>query len=102
MKIYISGPISGLPNYNFEAFREAEENIAEKGHVAINPHTVCTNISGGWDEYMRADIRALMTANAILMLPGWEKSRGAIIEFWLATELGMRVFFSIDDIKIAY
>ena len=40
MKIYISGQISGMPNNNFEAFREAEENIAEKGHVAINPHTV--------------------------------------------------------------
>ena len=98
MKIYISGPISGLPDGNFEAFREAEEAITERGHTAINPHTDCAGFIGGWSDYMRADIRAMMDADAVLMLPDWEKSRGAALEMQLAMQLNIHIFFSPSGI----
>jgi hypothetical protein len=98
MKIYISGPISGLPDGNHEAFRVAEEAITERGHTAINPHTVCSRITGSWADYMRADIKAMMDADAILMLPDWVKSRGAALEMQLAMQLNIHIFFSPSGI----
>ena len=41
---------------------------------------------------MRRDIAALMDCDGIMMLPGWEKSRGALIEHWVALELKMPVY----------
>jgi hypothetical protein len=98
MKIYISGPISNVPDGNFEAFKEAEKTITKKGHTAINPHTVCSRITGSWADYMRADIKAMMDADAILMLPDWDKSRGAALEMQLAMQLNIHIFFSPSGI----
>ena len=97
MKIYISGPISGLPAGNYESFLEAEDAITEKGHEAINPHKVCQHMTGSWLDYMRADIKALMDADAILLIDGWSDSRGAVVELQIAAMLGLRVFFNKLD-----
>lgn len=40
---------------------------------------------------MRADIKALCDCDHVVVLPGWEKSRGATLEVFIATQLGMRV-----------
>ena len=40
MRIYISGPMTGLPDYNFPAFEAAERRLTEQGHFAINPHRI--------------------------------------------------------------
>ena len=98
MKIYISGPISGLPKGNREAFEHAAELIRANGHDPVNPHKVCAHITGSWLDYMRADIKALMDADAILLIDGWSDSRGAVVELQIAAMLGLRVFFSPSGI----
>lgn len=89
MKVYISGPMTGRPDYNKPAFMEAEKIIMEMGHDPVNPATLPHDHGRTWGEYMREDIKALMDCEAILMLDGWIDSRGARIEYELAVSLGI-------------
>lgn len=71
MKVYISGPITGLPREETErAFAEAEAMIREKGHEPVNPLRNGLPASALWHEHMRADIRQLLDCEAIFMLDG--------------------------------
>jgi len=100
-KIYISGPISNQPNLNREAFYQEAERIDKSGNIGINPHIVCDGIEHlyenwyemtgdeKWRAYMVEDIRALLTCDAIHLLPGWENSRGAVIEEMIAEALNI-------------
>ena len=36
MKLYIAGPITGVPDYE-ERFKKAEEDLKAMGHTVINP-----------------------------------------------------------------
>lgn len=81
MKVYIAGPITGQPNWNRTSFTAAEERLIEAGHDPVNPHKLHngrTDLSHG--EYMRTDLRALLDCDAIHMLPGWGRSKGARVE----------------------
>ena len=111
MKIYISGPMTGLPENNYPAFHEAARTLRAKGHKVVNPaeihphgwlrrllHRVLRvlrlvrgkQLAPTWADYMRADIRALLDCEAIALLPGWDQSRGARCEVSIAEDLGMR------------
>lgn len=92
MKVYISGPITGMPDFNRKAFAEAESYIMSSGHDAINPHKVSPyREDWTWADYMRADLKAMLDCDTLYLLPGWEASRGACTEVRLARELGMKI-----------
>lgn len=89
-KIYISGKISGEKNY-MRNFMDAENYLRSKGHCDIvNPTTIDNSQSEVWQDYMRADIKAMMDCNAIYMIDGWERSRGAVLERSIALSLGYK------------
>jgi hypothetical protein len=46
---------------------------------------------------MRACIRVMMSADALILLPGWSESRGACIEAQIASAIGIPAYLSIDD-----
>lgn len=103
MKIYLSGPMSGYPNYNTDAFNAAAENLRKIGHDVINPVEIKKAEPTDWEGCMREDIRAMMDADAVATLPGWQASRGARIEVTLAKQLGMPVeqvtsFLCIEEV----
>lgn len=103
MNIYVAGPMTGLPEYNFPAFDKAAAMLASKGHTVFNPAQMDRDI--GFDpsstpvtaaflrDAMRRDLTAVCNADAIAMLPGWEKSVGARIEWTLAVHLGLKVIY---------
>jgi len=91
MRIYISGPISGMPDLNQPAFLVASLSLLDRGHRALNPFQNGLPGSSPWSDHMRADIRMLMDSDAVAMLPGWENSRGAKIERQLALDVGIPV-----------
>ena len=104
MKIYIAGPMSGYPEYNFPAFYKAEETFKKHGYDVVNPASLnvvpegVTVVSGDkyWKKFMQEDINQLMTCDAIYMLHGWEKSKGASLEHHIAKELGLKVYYEND------
>ena len=59
----------------------------------INPHELFREVFRPltWEDYMRDDLTALLTCTHIVMLPGWEQSRGARLEKYVAEHLGMSV-----------
>lgn len=98
MRIYISGPISGIPNLNREAFAKATDDLRAEGYEVVNPHEIINHERAEregweWSDYMREDIKALMTCDAIYMLSGWELFKGARLERYIAQELRLRVMY---------
>ena len=51
------------------------------------------------DDYYQYSLSWLEVSDAILMLPGWEKSRGTLGEIAKATELGIPVVYSMHQLK---
>lgn len=91
MKIYIAGPMTGLPDLNFPAFHAAAKSLRDDGHVVVNPAELNIEPGASWHECMRIDIRELVTCEGIFLLPNWTLSRGARLEFHIASQLCMQV-----------
>jgi len=91
MRVYVAGPMTGLPQLNIAAFHAAARMLRADGHTAVNPAEINTDPCASWIECMRADIRELVTCEAIYLLPGWERSRGATLEHAIAQALGFHV-----------
>jgi len=96
MRVYISGPISGIEGGNTEAFRVAYLELVEAGHYPVSPIDIGWELKREkgheptWTEYMREDIKALMDCDGILMLDGWNRSKGSRVEKELAEELEIK------------
>lgn len=81
MKVFISGPMSGIEDYNRPAFLEAEKRLIEAGYSVFNPAWLLVDESWTRDDLMTIDVAALSRCDAIYQLPGWEESRGARVEY---------------------
>lgn len=94
-KVYLSGPMTGCPDYNRSAFFTAEQALsAVLDADFINPARITPPKSGNqWHDYMRSSLKGMLDAEVIYMLNGWKASRGAKIELELAKELGMTVIY---------
>ena len=95
VKVYIAGPMTGLPDFNYPAFFAAAEQLDAAGYDPINPARMREGLDyqgAGWLDYMRHSLRDIAEADAIALLPGWQESRGARIEADLGNNLGLDVF----------
>lgn len=96
--VYVAGPMTGIEDFNFPAFNAAAERLRANGYEPINPADnddgdpeIAANAGRPWEDYMRKDIADLIEADAIAVLPGWERSRGASLEVHIAQALGMPI-----------
>lgn len=90
MKIYLSGGITGIENYE-DIFEKHEKHLKKQGHEVVNPVKLNHDHDKTWESYMKEDIKALLDCEAIAMIPGWAKSRGASIELYIAEKLCLDV-----------
>ena len=90
-RIYIAGPMTGLPEFNYPAFRAAAERLRALGYDVENPADNPEPTCGSWLGYMRMAVRQLALCDGVALLPGWQNSHGARIEQQLATQLGLMV-----------
>lgn len=114
MKLYIAGPMSGYPLYNFPAFIAAKSHLESIGHTVRSPvdidHEVWRRLHGrdfdpaidkcDWGspelpEMMRGNLAAICAAEGIAFLPGWERSKGATFERSVGEMLGL-AFLAAD------
>lgn len=91
-RLYLCGPMSGLPDHNRPAFDAMAAQLRGMGYDVFNPAENGLPADAPWADHMRADITALMQCTALACLPGHLESRGATLERYLARELGMRIF----------
>ena len=100
--VYIAGPMRGYDEYNYPAFHRARNFMLSRGYAVISPADIDLAADGGEDHeydasqrsYVYRDLMTLMglgSEDAIAMLPGWEKSTGAVAEFMVARWLGLNV-----------
>jgi hypothetical protein len=91
MKLYIAGPMTGLPDLNFPAFHAQAAQLRAQGHEVVNPAELNPDPSIAWAVCMLRDLEELSRCEGIVMLPGWEQSPGAQIERLWAGRLGLHV-----------
>lgn len=92
MNVYIAGPMSGLPDFNYPAFFKAAEKLRAAGLEVENPAENPPPPDGaGWLGYMRMSLVQISKVDGIALLPGWQGSRGAALEKRIGEDLGLDV-----------
>ena len=92
-KIFISGPISGLP-YKEAAIRFNEYALLYHliGFEPVNPIRLCRPLWSWW-RCMAVCLWHLLWCDAVFMLRGWDMSRGARIEHKVSEILGKVIMY---------
>lgn len=92
MRVYISGPMRGLPDLNFPAFNAAAEGLRAAGHRVYNPADTGERPNWTLRDYAFIDLAWICNhAEAIALLPGWRDSKGATAEYHTAVWLGLTI-----------
>lgn len=91
-RLYLSGPMTGLPNLNREAFNKAAKALRTKGYKVVNPPELDRNEpQRSWEGCLRRDIKHLMECEIVATLPRWTKSKGANLEIYIAKMLKYKI-----------
>lgn len=99
-RIYIAGPMRGLPEFNYPAFYAAEKELKERGYEVDNPARMADDIMPAaelaancdlLESLMREELAAVAGCDAIYLLRGWEKSVGARRELAVALAAGLEI-----------
>lgn len=109
MKWYLAGPMSGIPQFNFPAFDAAAEKLRNIGHKVISPAELDDPViraecmaspdgaplkrsGGSWGHFLSRDVRIVADeVQGIILLNGWERSKGARLELTVALLCGHEV-----------
>jgi hypothetical protein len=97
--IYISGPMTGLPDLNRTAFNQAESELEAAGFKVFNPARIKLDDGASWEDYMREALVGLVGCKAVLLLDGWKESRGARLEMHVAAALRIRPFSNVEAVE---
>lgn len=98
-KLYISGGITGKDRDTVIADFLAAENLWRSMNLdVVNPLRNGLDPEADWREHMKADTEMLWDCDFIYFLPEWESSRGARVEYAIAREAKMGMFFAKDGI----
>lgn len=104
VQVYLAGPMRDYPKFNFPAFADATGKLRDKGykvHSAAEEET-----KAGFDpetglypegqhqrtirENLRDDLCWICEyADLVVLLPGWEQSKGALAEVHCARAIGV-------------
>ena len=112
MRLYLAGPMTGIPQFNFPAFQMWAEMLREEGFKVISPHesddpdvqaAAWASETGSTSDLPPAkegsDLRLTAMKNVsdiaecdgIALIEGWNKSGGAVHEVATAVRFGIPV-----------
>lgn len=114
MRLYIAGPMTGYPQFNIPAFDAMAATLRDHKHDVVSPAelddpeiraislaspdgNVDTLATHGqtFGDFLARDVKLLADdgIEGVVVLPGWEKSRGARLETFVANAIcGLPIF----------
>lgn len=93
-RVYLAGPMTGLPDFNYPAFNAEAARLRALGYHVENPAENQKPVPETWENYLRAALRQMLTCDAVLLLPGFQSSRGAMLEMNTAHALSMPILMA--------
>lgn len=122
MRVYIAGPMTGIPQFNYPAFISAAETLRSYGYDVVSPAELDdpedraaalaspngrmsefnSRSSQTWGDFLARDVKLLADdgIEGIVVLRGWGKSKGARLETFVAHLLGLPIY-RMDRIESA-
>lgn len=109
MKAYLAGPMTNRPHFNFPAFDDAAATLRAEGHEILSPAEMDDpatrkaalassdgaprSAPGCWEDFLARDLQIVCdpSVEAVIVLEGWEKSKGARFETDVARRLNKPV-----------
>ena len=97
---YVSAPMRGIPDGNFPAIDSCAAYLISHGWKVYSPAQndreagltgadANNDLPGSFKKLMRLDLWQVCDSDAIVLLPGWERSRGALLEKYVAEYEGI-------------
>lgn len=118
MKVYIAGPMTGVPQFNVPMFDRVARELRLQGYDVVSPaeldspemRAAALKSTDGalapleeatketWGEVLARDVRVLSDQGieGIVLLPDWQKSRGANLEATVGLLNRLRFFVYAD------
>lgn len=128
LTFYLAGPMSGIPQFNYPEFHRIAAELRDAGYSIISPaeqdspemQKAALASSDGlvdgqmpvdgpgivmagenWGQVMARDVRLIFDyCDGVIVMNGWEKSRGSRLEVFVANLTGRDVFVYQGDGKI--
>lgn len=107
--VYVAGPMSGIEAFNVPAFVAAGQDLRKRGYRVVLPADLndskhrkellksdgmAAATSESWGHWLGLDVGLVAdTADAVVVLPGWRRSRGARLETFTAFLCGKPVLY---------
>lgn len=114
MRLYLAGPMTGKPDLNKQAFKTATKDLRSRGMSVWNPceqdlrdkrrdgeDVVEWSNRMGLGYFMRKDLPQVCASDAVVVLPGWQKSKGARREVRVARWCHIPVLRYPDLVEVA-
>jgi hypothetical protein len=99
MRVYLAGPMSNIPQFNFPAFTAAAKELRKQGLDVVSPAEMDAalgidkyalasadgnpkDVPVTWGDLLSRDVKLIADGGiqGIVFLPNWDKSRGARLE----------------------
>lgn len=104
LRVYIAGPMSGIPDYNFPEFARITKKYRDMGHTVFSPaeNDFLRYGKDFLEHPERFDLRRTISddcrwliefADVIVVLPDWKLSKGVAVERALANFLGLKFIY---------
>ena len=112
-RVYLGGPMTGYPQFNFPAFDAAAVELRARGYEVVSPAEMddpatraaalaspdgapgsgSTN-GETWGEFLARDVKLIADGGveAVFVMPGWERSRGCRLETFVARLCGLPIY----------
>lgn len=100
MLIYVAGKYSGEVDTNIAEARKVALALWDAGHAVICPHLNTAHFEqdcrATYEQYLEGDLNMVARVDALVMVPGWEESKGARGEHDYAQELYIPIYYYPD------
>ncbi len=121
MKLYLAGPMSNKPYFNYPLFDSVSKALREQGYDITSPAEMDDTATreeameneGGipgqhesgetWGDFLARDVKMIADElEGIVLLPDWQTSKGARLEVFVALNLGYPIYEYHEKLSAQY